>query len=232
MMKRTFRLALLLGCCGSALAQPLYKWTEADGSITFSPEKPESGIDFQVIDPQQGVTKNQRPAVKPATARPDVLELNEITAMDTDSSPSSVIVRSEPPVNDSAIEKPEAILIDEESNTGKISYSFKSSVLPAATSASAINRQNANVANINAAGSSAGRQAALTSMIKQHNEQAFQYSPAAMTAIQQQNACEDLRKRIVSLEGRLKATLTPEDMDNTIMYMSGSQKSYDEYCVY
>ena len=59
MMIRTFRLALLLACAGTAIAQPLYKWTEADGSITFSPEKPQSGINFQVIDATPGITASK-----------------------------------------------------------------------------------------------------------------------------------------------------------------------------
>ncbi|MFT5893275.1 MAG: hypothetical protein ACI8VW_000140 [bacterium] len=193
MMIRTFRLALLLACCSSALAQPLYKWTESDGSITFSPEKPQKGIDFQVINAAEGVTAS-RIAVRDPTI---------VNAMTSDQTFSAL----------------------------QTSYSSSGLTQPVASSYSSEKRLNTNPSSIDRAGSSAGQQASMTSMVKQHSGQTIQYSAAATAAAQKQNRCEDLRKRVVSLERRLKSTLTAADMDNTVVHMSQYQRSYDQYCV-
>jgi len=42
--------------------------------------------------------------------------------------------------------------------------------------------------------------------------------------------CQDLKKRVTSLERRLKSRLTPEDMDNTVIHMARYQRSFDQYC--
>ena len=48
---------------------------------------------------------------------------------------------------------------------------------------------------------------------------------------QKQHQCEDLQKRIVSLERRLRQTLSDEDMDNTVVYMAKYQLSFNQHCV-
>lgn len=45
-----------------------------------------------------------------------------------------------------------------------------------------------------------------------------------------QSRCQDLQKRVTSLERRLKSRLTPEDMDNTVLHMARYQRSFDQYC--
>ena len=191
-MIRTFRLALLLACAGSALAQPLYKWTEADGSITFSPEKPQSGIDFQVIDATPGVSS------------------------------SKIAVR------DSATSQSGTNASYQSTNTEQISYSTPKRVVPVASSYKSVIRLNSSSLPISSADSNAGQKAAMSSIVNQHSGQTIQSSSAA---VQKQNQCENLRKRVVSLERRLKSQLTPTDMDNTIVHMSRYQRSYDQYCV-
>jgi len=42
--------------------------------------------------------------------------------------------------------------------------------------------------------------------------------------------CNELKKRVLSLESRLSKPLTPEEMDNTVVYMARYQNSYDQYC--
>lgn len=195
MIIRTFRLALLLACCSSALAQPLYKWTEADGSITFSPEKPQKGIEFQVINAAEGVTA------------------------------SKIAVRN------SAKIKANAMASNQTSSTQQLSYGSSGLAQPVASSYVSGNRLDRSVLNMNAAGSNAGQQTYMTSRVKQHSGQTTPSSAAATSAVQKQNRCEDLRKRVVSLERRLKSTLTAADMDNTIVHMSRYQRSYDQYCV-
>lgn len=43
--------------------------------------------------------------------------------------------------------------------------------------------------------------------------------------------CQDLSKRVVSLERRLRSPLAPEDMDNTVIAMVRYQRSYDQHCI-
>lgn len=193
MMIRTLQLALILACCSSALAQSLYKWVEADGSITFSPEKPRKNIDFQVINAQEGVTPS-RIAVRDSTTA-------------TNSMPAT----------------------EEASNT-RLSSNDSSPLLhkPAASSVSSATQLNADTTQSNARGSDTGAQA---SMLQQRSENTRQFLTPAMAAVQKQNRCEDLRKRVVSLERRLKSTLTTADMDNTVMHISDYQKNYDKHCV-
>ena len=56
-------------------------------------------------------------------------------------------------------------------------------------------------------------------------------SMAASASSNKQRRCQDLRKRVVSLERRLKSRLTPEDMDNTVVHMARYQRSFDQHCV-
>jgi hypothetical protein len=193
MMIRTLRLALLLTCCTGALAQPLYKWIEADGSITFSPQKPQKGIDFQVINAAEGVTASRIAVRDPATVN--------------------------------------AAAADQTSYSQQISDGSTGLLQPVTSSYSSSKRLNATSLLVDRAGSKAGQQASMTSMIKQHSGLTIRPSAAATAAVQKQNRCEDLRKRVVSLERRLKSNLTAADMDNTVVHMSQYQRSYDQYCV-
>lgn len=43
--------------------------------------------------------------------------------------------------------------------------------------------------------------------------------------------CQDLKKRVVSLERRLRSTLTPDEVDNTVVAMVRYQQSYDQFCL-
>ena len=193
-MIRTFHLAVLLACAGSALAQPLYKWTETDGSITFSPEKPEKGIDFQVINADAGVK------------------------------PSKIAVR------DTTITETEATGSDQASGTQKISYGSSDLAQPLSSSYSSVQRLDSRTIHANDLVSKAGQQASMASMSKQPSNQTSQSPEAATAAAQKQNRCDDLRKRVVSLERRLRSNLTPADMDNTVVHMSKYQKSFDRHC--
>lgn len=53
----------------------------------------------------------------------------------------------------------------------------------------------------------------------------------SVASSQKSRHCEDLNKRVMSLERRLRSTLTPEDMDNTVIAMARYQRSYDQHCI-
>jgi len=78
-MIRILICALLLGTAFQASASTLYRWVEADGSITFSPKPPPRGTAFETIETGTGIgadgisrTGNARNAPRPAIA-PDPL---------------------------------------------------------------------------------------------------------------------------------------------------------------
>jgi len=47
--------------CGSAAATELYRWTEPDGSITFSPQRPAAGTAFERVDAGASASSGQAP---------------------------------------------------------------------------------------------------------------------------------------------------------------------------
>lgn len=57
-----------------------------------------------------------------------------------------------------------------------------------------------------------------------------QRSTQTVVATDKRQHCNDLSKRVISLERRLRSPLDAEDMDNTVMAMARYQRSYDQYC--
>ncbi len=56
-------------------------------------------------------------------------------------------------------------------------------------------------------------------------------TPQAITAANNKRArCEELEKRVVSLERRLRSPLTAEDMDNTVIHMARYQQNVNRFC--
>jgi hypothetical protein len=194
MIIRTFGLALLLSCCSTVFAEPLYKWIEADGSITFSPDKPENGIDFQLVNATEGVAS------------------------------------STGAIRDSQFNNG-ALATEATTRSQQISIDATGQVLPVASTYTSSIRLNSNSITIDGAGSNAGQNASITSSVNQSNRQVVQSTAAQSSAVEKQNRCEDLRKRVVSLERRLQSNLTPADMDNTVVHMSRYQRSYNQFCV-
>jgi len=164
------------------MAQPLYKWQEADGSITFSPTKPPRGIDFQVINAVDGV------------------------------SPSTIVQRasSNETGQAAAVQNPQI-----QFSQSKMQTQTDPGAQSVSASASADDEQ------FN------GSQ----SIPWNFGSQAVQRTAASAASIEKQHQCENLRKRVVSLERRLKSHLSAEDMDNTIIHMSRYQRSFDQNCL-
>jgi hypothetical protein len=181
-----------------AAAQPLYKWVEPDGSITFSPKKPAAGIAFEII--------------------------NEVTS-DLQSNPKTSVQQSAPklPELNRALPDPRA------------SESAASPVV--ATDQE--NRQNSPTdsptVSTNSNRPSTGDQIISKEPATEQSTQATAAETAqsgqTVKNSRKQQQCQDLQKRVVSLERRLKSRLTPEDMDNTVIHMARYQRSYDQHCV-
>lgn len=167
------------------MAQPLYKWTEADGSVTFSPKQPPAGTSFETIQS----TSKKKTATDSVTREAATTPVTAAAA--PASSPSSVAPRIIP--NDQLSQ-----LSSSSSNSENRSGQLNSITAPDASPDSS-QAQNSN-------------------------------QVASIAASNKQSRCQDLRKRVVSLERRLKSRLTPQDMDNTVIHMARYQRSFDQYC--
>ncbi len=183
-MIRRISLLLLLANASVAFAQPLYKWIEADGSITFSPTPPANGVNFEKLGEPSPVATS--------------LTIDPLPAETTVPSPAPAL-----PVS-------------------RMEYApGNSRDLPDAISrgsaGSAVQPVNSGVAVIRPESSTP---------IDSDDDQSASNSAASY----KQSRCQDLKKRVTSLERRLKSHLTPEDMDNTVLHMARYQRSYDQYC--
>jgi len=195
MIRRIHLGLLVIAFCSSALAQPLYKWTEADGSITFSPEKPPASVDFEVI--------NTSDSVVPSTIHSRVSTDSALSdGMEDDQGISQISSSS----SDSNEQQSAAKVL-----TGELGGSNAESQI--LYSPDTRQQPPSGVKSMSFGSKSA------------------QSLAAAEYATKVQHRCDDLEKRVVSLERRMRAKLTPEDMDNTVIHMTKYQRAFDQDCV-
>ncbi|MGQ7844941.1 DUF4124 domain-containing protein [Granulosicoccus sp. 3-233] len=193
-------LLLLLASSTVALAQPLYKWVEPDGSITFSPEPPAGDIRYERVD-------------SPGAAAAPTDGLSRLSANEGKSLPAA---RDQSPVSpDKSLPRVEYA----PGNAGDLPPAISRSRQQAARSAS-LSPVNSALA-ISQAGGSDSTQAGQT-------DEGLAASISAASF--KRSRCQDLKKRVTSLERRLQSRLTPEDMDNTVIHMARYQQSFDQYC--
>lgn len=204
-MIRPLSLLLLLGASAIVLGQPLYKWVEPDGSITFSVKPPPNGITFEQVD----ANESQAPSAATPGSEPR----------------TNTISTPNPPVG------------------GALPETVKNEV-PAQRVAPQVNGGSQAQRGIfrptnNTTGATAlpdaNAQRGVVGAVANNTASPSQNTPgrtAALKAIdRKQRQCEDLQKRVVSLERRLRSRLTPDDMDNTVVHMARYQRSYDQHCV-
>jgi len=184
----------VIACCGSAFAQPLYKWTEADGSITFSPEKPPASVDFEVI--------NTSDSMVPST-------IHSRASANTTLSPAS----------------------DGSQGISQISFSNPNSNEQSDSKVIPIEFGGSNARSQSLYSSDSGQQAPSGIESMSFGSQSAQRLAAAAHTANRQHRCDDLKKRVVSLERRMRAKLTAEDMDNTVIHMTKYQRAFDQDCV-
>lgn len=182
-MIRPVTFFVLLSICAATSAQPLYKWVEKDGSITFSVKPPPSGVSFETVNSDnlstEKAAQNTIQKLKPrATSAPKVLSSTALAPL----VPPTQALRATP------------------SSTGVISRENPSDQQSPSSAMKITQLDQSSVATLNA---------------RNRKEQ----------------QCDDLRKRVVSLERRLQTRLTPDDMDNTVVHMARYQRSFDQHCV-
>jgi len=171
-MIRIITLLSLLLTAGSGSAAGLYKWVEADGSITFSPNPPPAGVEFERIGAETDQTvKEISPAAKAeSTPKKPATAPSRLSYAPDDGNPTQGIVKAQPKVA-AASEAPSAA-----------------------------------------------------------STEANELTPITVAA-SKQSRCDDLKKRVISLERRLKVRLSPADMDNTVVHMARYQRSYNQHCL-
>jgi hypothetical protein len=188
-MNRKIACILLLTLAPPVFAAKLYRWHEADGSITFSPIPPAKGIPYDTIgddtDGTSGLDKKALAVASPQSSNP-VAEL-----------PAAPLLTGK------TLKAPS-------NNTNKLSYAPATSSMEPGISRATVAKPAA-----------AAVQIASTDL-----------TPKNTTVIssKKRKQCEDLSKRVVSLERRLRLELSDADMDNTVLHMARYQASYDQYC--
>lgn len=192
-MIRPLIFCTLLSISAIVLAQPLYKWVEPDGSITFSVELPPSGVKYEIIEPS---ASNGDPSIQ-----------------------SNDAIRSEQAPTIKQLQ-PTALPVEP---TQRVAPQLGVQ----ATKRSGIQRGSQNASDAEPTQAPSGADESFTS----NNPGSDERLATVSAKIRKQQQCEDLKKRVVSLERRLKTRLTPDDMDNTVVHMARYQRSYDHHCV-
>ena len=153
-------------------AGTLYRWREADGSLTFSPTPPTDDRSYETVDA--------------TTLRP----VGESRATGITRTPPALRTPA-PPRATVPVPGPTPVL--------------GAAAMPSPDAPSAERSDDASEA------AARGRRAIVPSLAKP-------------------DRCDELRKRVVSLERRLSTRLSPTDMDNTVIHMARYQQSVDRHC--
>ena len=202
----------LLVAFATAGAAELYRWVEPDGSITFSPNRPPAGVDFDVVDAGGGGGGGAAPAsidASPVARVPSpVAPRDEIDA---------AAAASVAPVTAATVAGPAPAAA-----APGVAYAppplgaaaLGEGLRPAAADATATAAPDATRGTASEAPAAA-------------SDDASGSDPAAARRHAQ---CRELEKRVVSLERSLMLEMPPERMDDTVLSMARYQSSLDDHC--
>lgn len=180
-MIRSITTSLLLILVATASADTLYRWQEADGSVTFSPKPPAAGITYEKVES--------------GNKRSDDKRLKAIAAVS-----ETLPAVSQKSTNVSG-------------QNGKILY--------APDTATTGNQSDSQpIAAAALATTTASDTATVDTMASQ----------PIVASNSKQRRCQELQKRVVSLERRMRSQLSAEDMDNTVVHMARYQASFNQHC--
>lgn len=162
----------------------LYRWTEADGTLTFSPTPPTDGRPYERVGAETASLPRARAAgpARTGTRAPAPERIAPVVPLSAAPAPA-------------AADKP----------------------APAPAAA---------VPAVGVAASRAASAAAAAADAVGDGGEAVQIVASHDKA----RRCDELRKRIVSLERRLATELTATDMDNTVVHMARYQSNLDRHC--
>ena len=178
---------MLAGVVAQASAAELYRWTEPDGSITYSPTPPSAGIDFEVVD-TASIGGQVNPVDSPVGPDAGAPATSLADSVQTDSPENEAGLAYAPSPGSADINPDSGI-------------TAAAPIKPTADNAKSTTTAADNTASSTYTASDSKR-----------------------------SQCLELEKRVVSLERRLKSPLTPEEMDNTVIYMARYQQSVNSHC--
>ncbi len=188
-MKITIFCIIFLLCSSAASAETLYRWFEADGTITFSPEPPPKGIKFTTVESGALGSKNANVKMLAKMAE----------QVNTEDAAGSSLATSA-----SALQRDTGLENVEQNTVARVQYAPETSKPFSRDQNVAISRNNPN---------------------RDSQEIVTQRSKS------KPSRCTDLSKRVISLERRMRAGLSAEDMDNTVVAMAHYQRSYNQHCL-
>jgi len=224
-------LSILLLIGQTALAEKLYRWVEPDGSITFSPTPPPAGVDYKPVNAaHNNAGTADLPVPKADLTAPEAdfstakSELSETELSKTEIGETQLSV----PNADVTIPNQKPSILATSEHGLDASQPINNATQIMARPAPVEERQKLSYAP-DIGSKSRSAQATITA---EHNfsEQAIPQTDSPATS-HKRRQCQDLNKRVMSLERRLRSPLEPADMDNTVVAMARYQRSYDQHCV-
>ncbi len=186
-MTRILLCTILLTAACQVSAATLYRWIEADGSITFSPEPPAAGIAYDTVETGVGNSAAALPATQNAAQ----------SAANPALEPVQRPLQQQPAIQ----LQPQQGLAYAPSATESVQNSITKAT-PSTTPTTLAQGQKPNASQSGVVGSS-----------------------------QKHAQCQDLKKRVVSLERRLRSKLSPGEVDNTVVAIVRYQDSFDQFCL-
>lgn len=205
-MIRTLLCTILLSAACQANAATLYRWAESDGSLTFSPVPPPAGVAFETIETGGDDSASQAGD----STQQNLAQSNaSATAAEASAAPTAPIAVAAAPTANPQI-KISAIPDDQSEPLNDAAQEL----------AYAPNTANNLPQGISSASPSAAA--------PQSAGEAQQNGVVASSKKFEQ--CQELQKRVVSLERRLRSKLTPDDVDNTVVAIVRYQNSFDNHC--
>ena len=197
----------MVSAISTAVAETLYQWQEADGSLTFSPTPPPegSGIEYKLMST----------GTKPAA---------DISLPDTTLS-ASQIASSQPSI------QPVKRMLAGSGDSTTLQAGQPTPAEPSQQNLPTVNYApgaGENLRNVLPQGISRAEGSAKEPLAAAAEQTG---ADAELLASQKKSGhCADLGKRIIALENRVTRSKTAEEMDNAILQISRYQKSYNTHC--
>jgi len=189
-------------------AGTLYRWSEPDGALTFSPTPPADGTAYEEVDPM---------TMKPLDEASTDSKARASISASTPTAGANAAAGGQQPVGGAGNPGSE---VDGKADSGA-DPGVDARALGAAISAQADSAQPSS--------STGTRQAPPETTTRATNEE-HSRTPAATKSNDKEQRCKDLQKRVTSLERRLATPLTAADMDNTVVHMARYQQSHERHC--
>lgn len=198
-------LATVLLGNGTTHAGKLYRWSEPDGALTFSPTPPADGTPYEEVDPM--TMKPRTGAGVPPPPGGWNVAPGAAPAIRASPTPAARISAAGSPARGTS-----------PADTGDVPALGAADVHR--TGRPAVDRTAEATDKPDTTLPATGD----TSVVPDGEPRGI------IASTDKAERCEELQKRVVSLERRLATPLTPRDMDDTVVHMARYQQSYERNC--